>query len=867
MMPQDSNEIEALNQPLKQSELEMESLRKELTQKDLEISALHKMLKTKLDKWTPLVGRRWVGLLVVALIYALRVFLVEGFCLVSYGLGICILNLLIGFLSPPLLTKSFAPLFSASPSSSSTMQLVLAKIKHGVDREFPISLAQEHVPECDTAKFFLHKIPTTVNTETLHNIVPEEFRTELQHSNNGQGRHYSALAVFKSPQEANEAYKNVQGSQLKDTYGCTQKLVTFRLSTGMSATLFVRKMSGVAALPCFYVALPVRLGVETGAAAFAELGVEKGAAALLRLGEGVVNFNGDTRLNLFDNIMRHHANQYMLERLKDKSHESPEQTLVQITLQHPLYPLDYSFPLNDEGWMIINVKNKPKAMKSTIMLAVDGEMVLCEDGTEAVVKVCVVDHNLEAKLNEFVKPDKKIVDYRTEITGVFSKDLEAVTCSLADIQAVLGCSVRKKLLLIIAVLGCGVREKGAPHNCLDDACAAMQLVLAKIKHGVDREFPISLAQEHVPEFDTAKLFLHKIPTTVNTETLHNIVPEEFRTELQHSKNGQGRHYSGLAVFKNPQEADEAYKNVQGSQLKDTYGRPQKLVTFRLSTGMSATLFVRKCFHAALAVLLGVETGAAALPRLGEGVVIIVENEILFLVEDIRHSFCCKCFVRLHFLGMTFMFFENEKKGLVFCSSFHAALTVRCGVETGAAALLMLGEGVTLLMPIKARADMLVYPKEIVIICQVTMRIGVETGGVALPRLGEWVDIRHSFYCKCFVRLHFLGMTFVFLENEKKRLSFCSSFHAALTVWLGVETGAAALPRLGEGVDFDMEMLFLLIVNSIMMEREHQLKAQAFQMAEIFRKLEKVAQSLVWTRGCRFPLEPIVWTFGVNASGS
>ena len=29
--------------------------------------------------------------------------------------------------------------------------------------------------------------------------------------------------------------------------------------------------------------------------------------------------------------------------------------------------------------------------------------------------------------------------------------------------------------------------------------------------------------------------------------------------------------------------------------------------------------------------------------------------------------------------------------------------------------------------------------------------------------------------------------------------FCSSFHAALTVLLGVETGAVALPRLGDGV--------------------------------------------------------------------
>lgn len=40
------NEIEALNQRLKQSELEIESLKKELSQKDFEISALHKMVES-----------------------------------------------------------------------------------------------------------------------------------------------------------------------------------------------------------------------------------------------------------------------------------------------------------------------------------------------------------------------------------------------------------------------------------------------------------------------------------------------------------------------------------------------------------------------------------------------------------------------------------------------------------------------------------------------------------------------------------------------------------------------------------------------------------------------------------------------------
>ncbi|KAL9265218.1 RER1A-like protein [Drosera capensis] len=53
-----------------------------------------------LDKTTPHAVPRWVGTLVLALIYALRVFYVQGFYIIAYALGIYILNLLIGFLSP-----------------------------------------------------------------------------------------------------------------------------------------------------------------------------------------------------------------------------------------------------------------------------------------------------------------------------------------------------------------------------------------------------------------------------------------------------------------------------------------------------------------------------------------------------------------------------------------------------------------------------------------------------------------------------------------------------------------------------------------------------------------------------------------------
>lgn len=72
-----------------------------------------------LDKSTPHVGRRWIGFAVVAAVYAVRVYFVEGFYIVSYGLGIYILNLLIGFLSPqvdPEISDSEGPTLPSSTS-------------------------------------------------------------------------------------------------------------------------------------------------------------------------------------------------------------------------------------------------------------------------------------------------------------------------------------------------------------------------------------------------------------------------------------------------------------------------------------------------------------------------------------------------------------------------------------------------------------------------------------------------------------------------------------------------------------------------------------------------------------------------------
>jgi len=61
---------------------------------------LNSRFQQVLDKLTPRTHVRWGIFAFVVLLYALRVRLLEGFYIVTYGLGIYLLNRLIGFLSP-----------------------------------------------------------------------------------------------------------------------------------------------------------------------------------------------------------------------------------------------------------------------------------------------------------------------------------------------------------------------------------------------------------------------------------------------------------------------------------------------------------------------------------------------------------------------------------------------------------------------------------------------------------------------------------------------------------------------------------------------------------------------------------------------
>ncbi len=67
-----------------------------------------------LDKSSPHVAFRWVGFVTVFALYFLRVYFLNGWFIVTYGLGIYLLNQLIGFLSPQV--RNYVPTLLAFTS-------------------------------------------------------------------------------------------------------------------------------------------------------------------------------------------------------------------------------------------------------------------------------------------------------------------------------------------------------------------------------------------------------------------------------------------------------------------------------------------------------------------------------------------------------------------------------------------------------------------------------------------------------------------------------------------------------------------------------------------------------------------------------
>jgi hypothetical protein len=63
-------------------------------------AAANQKLQMFLDKSTPHATARWAGAAVMCMLYMMRVYAIAGFYIITYALGIYLLHLLIGFLSP-----------------------------------------------------------------------------------------------------------------------------------------------------------------------------------------------------------------------------------------------------------------------------------------------------------------------------------------------------------------------------------------------------------------------------------------------------------------------------------------------------------------------------------------------------------------------------------------------------------------------------------------------------------------------------------------------------------------------------------------------------------------------------------------------
>jgi len=124
---------------------------------------------------------------------------------------------------------------------------------------------------------------------------------------------------------------------------------------------------------------------------------------------------------------------------KAEAKQQPEPNLKLQLLLNAKQLIMENYPLPLEGiWektrdFVFTKDNYIEVHAGSPILSIDCEMCLTEDGME-LTRICVVNEHLEVVYHSLVKPEKKILNYLTQYSGITSKLLEGVETNLMMVQ-------------------------------------------------------------------------------------------------------------------------------------------------------------------------------------------------------------------------------------------------------------------------------------------------------------------------------------------------------------------------------------------------------------------------------------------------
>lgn len=89
----------------------------------------------------------------------------------------------------------------------------------------------------------------------------------------------------------------------------------------------------------------------------------------------------------------------------------------------------------ENGWVETPPSNPTSEVETPKIIAIDCEMCETEDG-KVLARVCAIDYRTEKVVyDQLVLPDKPVIDYLTQFSGITAEQLAPVTLKLADAQA------------------------------------------------------------------------------------------------------------------------------------------------------------------------------------------------------------------------------------------------------------------------------------------------------------------------------------------------------------------------------------------------------------------------------------------------